>query len=293
MYKMGIAFLLNSPSIRSSMYNVLYNPQHKDFIQEDCPIAKDNLDASISDEIGSQCLFGNQGNLQKYLHLIEQMICLPLTRCKVACLQKTTGCIFRCIAFTISHNCTDSNKREYVVDKMIHKMLKLAAKFGCVTDLLFISMYYYKTCRYRKALSVIEVFWGKRRSRSEPHFLGLQKNIHFIDELRPEQHASRQRSTVLLIPTIVLFYMLEFLCSRHVDTIRAQAALNDLQAGLNLVLYYDSFDFGDISWEILGICQQIAGYHQAALYSYQQSLRQVSMASIETATRQRIRDLQI
>lgn len=294
MYKMGIAFLFNSPSIRSSMYDVLCNPKLDFFMHEDCLITNDKLDACISDAIGGQLSLGNQGNLQKYLHLIEQMICLPLTRCKVAFLQKTTSSIFRCIAFSIPHNCTDSNKLKYVVDKMIHTMLRLAAKFGCVTDLLFISMYYYKTCRYRKALSVIEVLWRRQGSRNEPLTLRLPKNIHFIDELIPEQRASRQTwSSVLFVPTIVLFYMLEFLCSRHVDTLRAQAALNGFQTVVNLALTYDSFDFGEISWEILGICQQIAGYHQAALYSYQQSLRQFSVASIETATRQRIRELQL
>lgn len=165
-------------------------------------------------------------------------------------------------------------------------MLRLAAQFGCVTDLLFISMYYYKTCRYWKALSVIEAVWGIGLSRNVPLSVIIQEDIHFIDELIPEQLASRQNCwSVFMIPTSVLIYMLEFLCSRHVDTMRAQAALNDLQAEVNLALYYYSFDFGDISWEILGICQQIAGYHQAALYSYQQSL--------ETATRKRIRDLQI
>lgn len=292
MYKMGIAFLLDSPSIRSSMYDVLCNP--KDFIQEDCPIAKDKLDASLFDEIEDLTAFGNQRNLQKYLHLIEHMICLPLTRCKVAFLQKTTGSIFQSIAFSIPRKFTNSNKREYVVDKMIHNMLRLAAKFRSITDLLFISMYYYKTCRYRKALSVIEAVWGIGLSRNVPLSLNIQKDIHYIDELKPEQLASRQNwLSVFMIPTSVLKYMLEFLCSRHVDTMRAQAALNDLQAEVNLALNYDSFNFGEISWEILGICQQIAGYHQAALYSYQQSLRQYPITSIKTATRKRIRDLQI
>ena len=36
-------------------------------------------------------------------------------------------------------------------------MLKLAAKFGFVTDLLYIAMYHYKTFRHREVLSVIEM----------------------------------------------------------------------------------------------------------------------------------------
>lgn len=45
----------------------------------------------------------------------------------------------------------------YIADKMSCHMLKLAAKFGCVSDMLYIAMYYYKTLRYREALSVIEM----------------------------------------------------------------------------------------------------------------------------------------
>lgn len=295
MYKMGIAFLLNSPSIRSSMYDVLCNPKLEVSIHEHCLIARDKIDASLLDEINGTSSFGrNQKKIQKYLHMIELMICLPLTRCKVSWLQKTTASIFQCIAFTIPHKCTDSNKREYVVDKMIHHMLRLAAKFGSVTDLLFLSMYYYKTCRYRKSLSVIESICEKCLSRIVPLSIHYPKDINFIDELIPEQLASRKhRPSVFMIPISVLVYMLEFLCFRHVDTLRAQAALNNLQTEVNLALNYDSLKFGDIAWEILGICQQIAGYQQAALYSYQQSLRQFPIFFLETATRQRIRDLQI
>nr|XP_022322722.1 uncharacterized protein LOC111124150 [Crassostrea virginica] len=48
----------------------------------------------------------------------------------------------------------------------------------------------------------------------------------------------------------------------------------------------------DISWEILGICQQKTGNHQAALYSYEQSLRHDSIYNrIHNATRHRIQDL--
>lgn len=86
--------------------------------------------------------------------------------------------------------------------------------------------------------------------------------------------------------------MLEFLCYKHVDTRRAQSALDDLQA----IVHHDKnrvIDVvkRDISWEILGICHQIAGNLQAALYSYQQSLGQVSFYKFQTATRQRIHDL--
>lgn len=78
--------------------------------------------------------------------------------------------------------------------------------------------------------------------------------------------------------------MLEFLICRHNDTLRAQLALNNLQA---LVQH----DQSDISWAILGICQQIQGDIQAALFSFQQSLRENSLCKIHHATRLRIQDI--
>ena len=45
----------------------------------------------------------------------------------------------------------------YIADKRSCYMLKLAAKFGYVSDLLYIAMYFNKTFRHREALSVIEM----------------------------------------------------------------------------------------------------------------------------------------
>ena len=75
---------------------------------------------------------------------------------------------------------------------------------------------------------------------------------------------------------------------------RAQAALYDLQ----VLVHHDqavlvNVTLRDISWEILGICQEIAGDYQAALYSYQQALEQPPFNSIQTATRHRIRSLPV
>lgn len=124
-------------------------------------------------------------------------------------------------------------------------------------------------------------------------YIILSNQIVYIDELILEQQSNQDRKwSVLFIPPVVMFFMLEFLCYKHVDTRRAQSSLDDLQA----IVHHDKNKVidvvkRDISWEILGICHQIAGNLQAALYSYQQSLGQVSFHKFQTATRQRIHDL--
>ena len=67
---------------------------------------------------------------------------------------------------------------------------------------------------------------------------------------------------------------------------KAQRALYDLQD----LVHHDQgvlvpVTVRDISKEILGICQELAGDYQAALYSYQQSLRQLPVNNIQSSTR--------
>uniref|UniRef100_K1R8C1 Uncharacterized protein n=1 Tax=Magallana gigas TaxID=29159 RepID=K1R8C1_MAGGI len=80
--------------------------------------------------------------------------------------------------------------------------------------------------------------------------------------------------------------------SAHIDTTLSQAALDELLVVVHCDqgLYVSEY-CRDISWEILGICQQITGNLQAALYSYQQSPTQYPFHKIQTATQRRIQDV--
>lgn len=173
-------------------------------------------------------------------------------------------------------------------------------------------MYYYKTFRYKKALFVLEmaklikniVYFDLENDAETTRgqslsslfrntiriCVFLKTDISYIDELIPEQEFAKKTDiSKLTIPSSVILHMLEFLCSRHVDLLRAQKSLDSLQVVVQRV-----FRENMISWEILGTCQQIAGNIQAALYSYQMALCQSedSDPSIQAVTIQRIQDLQ-
>jgi hypothetical protein len=215
------------------------------------------------------------------------------------------------------------NKLMCIADRMSCHMLKLAAKFGCVSDRLYIAMFYYKTLRYTEALSVIEMTkvnlaqpyvmhdwtvdteryteavggqsWSSKLTHAVARDIALDNKLMYIyiNELMTEQQVSLQNHwPALVIPSLVVLRMLEFLCYRHIDTMRAQTALTDLQ----VLVHHDQGQYvpvynRDISWQILGICQQISGDLQAALYSYQQSLRQYPLHKIQSATLMRIHGL--
>nr|XP_022338213.1 uncharacterized protein LOC111133820 [Crassostrea virginica] len=322
LYEKGIVFLLQSPSISSYIMDVLCNPRLSICTDECTLISEARLDGELFKEInGNGALpLNNLHDCMEHLQMIEQLLRSPLTQCQILMLQKFTVTILQTSAFVLHEMYTDTsggNKQMYIADKRSCYMLKLAAKFGYVSDLLYIAMYFYTTFRHRKALSVIEMTkvklsqpgliywpfvdteavggrsWSYKMRHALPCDIKLYNNIYYIHELTPEQQSSLLiRWSILHIPPYILLHMLEFLCCRHVDPMRAQAALDDLQ----VLVHHDQGVFvpivlRDISWEILGICQQMTGNHQAALYSYTQSLRQYPIHKIHTATRHRIQDL--
>nr|XP_022297684.1 uncharacterized protein LOC111107033 [Crassostrea virginica] len=327
LYEKGIAFLLQNPSIRSYIMNVLCNPRLSVCTDECTMISEVMLDIELFDEINLRDAVPPNINLPtciKYLSVVEQLIRSPLRQCQVPMVQKLTATVLQTSAFVLHEmytNTSGGNKQMYIADKRSCYMQKLAAKFGIVSDLLYIAMYFYKTSRHREALSVIEMTkvklaqpglmyrghvdperfteavggrsWSYKMRHAVAHNIVLYNYICYINELTPEQQSSSFNHVYLLfIPPYILLHMLEFLCCRHVDPMRAQAALDDLQ----VLVHHDQGVFvhvrlRDISWEILGICQQMTGNRQAALYSYRQSLRQIPYNKIDTATRHRIQDL--
>ena len=327
LYEKGIAFLLQSPSIGSYIMGVLCNPRLSVCTDESTLISEAVFDNEVIREIDIHDLGPRRSlnSCMERLHIVEQLIRSPLTKCQICMLQKTTATNLQTSAFMLYDmftNTAGGNKQLYISDKRSCYMLKLVAKFGIVSDLLYVAMYFYKTFRHREALLVIEMTKVKLAqpglmymSRVNPEryteAVGGQSwsyklrhavvyniklvHVFYINELALEQQSTEvNRTNILHIPPFILLHMLEFLCLRHVDPMRAQAALDDLQ----VLVHHDQgmfvpVELRDISWEILGICQQMTGNHQAALYSYRESLRQTPINKIYTATRQRIQDLHL
>ena len=328
LYEKGIAVLLQSPSINPCIVNVLCNPRLSVCTDEWTLISDAELDVHLFAEIDiNDSLHAHFSNLQDCMecfHSVEQLIRSPLTQYQIIMLQKHTASILQTAAFKLHDmytNRSEVNKHMYIADRMSCYMLKLAAKFGIVSDLLYIAMHYYKARRYREAMSVIEMTkiklahpgliyrwhvnparyteafgglsWSNKMRRAVACHIKLDSDACYIDELALElQSASQNERYTVIIPSFILLHMLEFLCCRHVNTMRAQAALDDLQA----LVHRDQgvlvpVPLRDISWEILGICQQMAGNHQAALFCYRMSLAQIPINNIHTATRLRINDL--
>ncbi|XP_011418331.3 uncharacterized protein [Magallana gigas] len=327
LYNKGLICLLQSSSVRSYIIDVFYNPRASIHIYEGIIKSEVDIDIELFTEVfhNGNTPPGNLHSCVKYLFTIQQLVASPLGSYQIFKLKRHTTTIFQNTAFILHNTYTNAgikfNKQMYIADKTSSYILKLSAKFGCVSDMLYIVIYYYKTFRYREALSVLEITkvklaepylmydrhvdrekyieavggqsWSKKMRQTVAMDIILDNRICYISELIPEQQSSLQNKWPSLdIPLFVMLHFLEFLCYRHVDTPLSQAALDALQ-----VLVHDDQGlyvrdlFRDISWEILGICQQITGNLQAALYSYQQSLTQYPVHNIQSATQSRIQDM--
>ena len=62
---------------------------------------------------------------------------------QIVMLQNLAATILQATAFTLHNRYTDTglNKQMYIADKMSCHMPKLAANFGCISDLVFKSMF--------------------------------------------------------------------------------------------------------------------------------------------------------
>ncbi|XP_062611212.1 uncharacterized protein LOC134273061 [Saccostrea cucullata] len=324
LYEKGLISLLHSSFIWSYVLKVLYNPR-----LSICTDNGDLLTEFLSDCNLFFCIIGegmegiaNLFHCIKGLRAVEHLICTPLTPYHVVILQKHTTSILHSLAFILNNMYIKKcrNKIVYIADRMSHRLLKLTAKFGCTSDMGYLAMYYYKTMRFVDAVYVLEMTkvlmvyrmsitnsadmytealsgWSltsKMRFLTN-FFIYLNTNICYINELLPEQLSClNERQFQLAIPTPVLLCMLEVLCYRHVDTSKVQTLLCILQEFVQEIHHWRMFipeGVDDISWQILGICYQLTGNPQAALYAYQQSLSQVSLNKIKSATFMRIQSI--
>lgn len=247
--------------MRSFIFNVLYNPRLSIYIDENilrCEVECDeelfNASNILKQFYRDRHIFG------KSLRLLEQLIRSPHTKYQAVHIQKLTVDYLQNTAATLLHKLHDAqcfNLQIYIAYKISGKILKLSAKFGSISDMLNVAMFYYKTHRIRKALHVLEITktklvrpflmynsqvnremyteavggksWSRKRRETVACDIKLKNTIIYIDELVPVQQFARQNGNLEVeIPVFVFLHFLEFLCYRHIDTLSI-AALEELE----------------------------------------------------------------
>ena len=313
LYKKGLDCLLLSTSYRHNVSNVVNNPgvemSLKMEIDYEAALCSeiDVHDAPVPMEDLHRCM--------ETLQITEKLIGSQMTQNQTAMFQKYAATAIQWIAFMLP-NTIKSNED---FDIPCH-LLRVAVKLGFDSDIAYIAMYYYRTKRYSEALCIINkmknmvretqidrsnnVYVYKKRcnktssgkrlwSTKMMQDIKLCNTTFFIEELLPEQLSGKRCiEWTTDIPLLVGIHFLEFLCNRHIDTEQAEAALDELKKLVhNHKDVYIINELRDISWQILGICQQMTGDFEAAKYSYKQSTKQYQYHQIQYATHKRIQDM--
>ncbi|XP_061165983.1 uncharacterized protein LOC133174902 [Saccostrea echinata] len=167
-------------------------------------ISEARFDLNIMEQIYSTDIPSTpvQQSSMWYLHTIEQMIVSPLlTQYQVPLLQKHSANILQQTAFVLHmESYTQGNKMRFNVDEEM----------------------------YTEAVGGHS--WSTKMRQAVAWDITLDNKTSYIHELIPEQQSALQNTVrTLYIPSLVMLYMLEILCYRHIDTTRAQTALDDLQ----------------------------------------------------------------
>lgn len=137
LYKKGVSLLLQSPTIRSYMIDVLCNPSLTVFTDDkDIRISEAELDEEcfsiviqFFDELSLSDIRQCMNALDK-----DQLTGSSMTQCQVVMLQKCMVSVLQYVAFVLHNIYTiqRANKQMYTAYKMFCHMLKLADKMGYV-----------------------------------------------------------------------------------------------------------------------------------------------------------------
>ncbi|XP_052704661.1 uncharacterized protein LOC128180578 [Crassostrea angulata] len=284
-YEMGVTCLLQSPTVRKMVEPVICNilVRIEPFLGHIKSAA--DTDACIIKEIYGISFLNR--NIREDYFILRFIIVLSnqsLTEYETLTLQKCTAYVLVNTAFLYLDTSTVStNKVVYRSDRLIGNLLKLAGSVGNVSCMLYLALYYYRTCRYREALHVTALV----RSRlTQPYIMYYTVYLERYNESVPGWSLSKRMKKAWVYHV----HMLSVLCNYRLGK-RSQClqSLTDLQT---LLLYddrrYVDSDTRDLSWQILGICQHAVGDLHRAEQSYQQSLRQKPYHKIQNATKYRM-----
>ena len=317
LYCKGISCLLLSPTIGKYL-NLMMMVINRTLEYMETDILHDSW---FFDEKTIETHCDNEKDYVLSLNFTENLLMTRLTEYQTTTVDRHRFTLIRDFSwFMVNQILTISSNRDriYIYKKAIN-MMKLATRMSSSSEILYLALFYYRICAYEKSLKCLQMaknkwfmpyvlYDGRTSEEMYRHCLMglplgerlrhalicdicLHNSYTYIDELELEQNTNRSAS--LFIPPFVMLNML-FVLNHHRlgDTVRSQQSREDLHT---LLLYDDGTrvreKLKDISWQILGICQQICGDCVGALDSYRRSLKETPHHGIQKATLSRIQTI--
>lgn len=236
-------------------------------------------------------------------------------------IQTIASPIFHNIAMSIQDRVDHSffnNRDTYKSMKTALSLLKLSCIIGSVSEILYLAMYYYRNCRYQRSMMCL----NKAMIRMcAPYSFFISTNIHhyiralgglslsskykraiirgivlryecsYISELVLEQKTDINmgifscEGELKISPLVMLLMLLILNYHKLDDSTKSDYYIQTLKT----LLFSDDEEYishfpKDLSWQILGICQQTCGYHEESLDSFLRSLKEKPSHRIRPAT---------
>ncbi|XP_062591694.1 uncharacterized protein LOC134253198 [Saccostrea cucullata] len=322
LYQKGISCLVLSSTLSPYISKAILYRTLRVSTDESSFMTSTELDISLFEELPPFTYGLSFEFFADFMNRIEAFKRKRLTPYEVVTLQCLTSNVLKDTAQLIENN-TFLNRNRIVYGKYskVTTLLNFSCKIGNMSLTLYLAMVFYRARRYEQSLSCLQktqermtcpfiVYRDNVNNVMYEHYtarisLGnkfrrvvvldtrLHHKLNYIDELELEQKINNENGLATLqIPPLVMLHMLLILNHHRLgDTVRSQQSLQDLRT----LLLYDEVNvpihIRDISWQILGICQQITGDFLGSLQSYQYSLEQYPAHKIQEATLLRMNTL--
>lgn len=267
---------------------------------------------------------GSPRNLLLLLNQIELLLKQSMTPHRAVTIQYITAATLHKIAMSIQDRVDNkfikTNRDIYLSKMTALSLLKVSCNIGTVSEMIYLAMYHYRNCQHEQSIMCLNrVMIGMRAPytffssvSSTRHYecalegmslsrkmkkavidrIVLRHECTYINELVLEQKMntvyenSAGQTGDLRISPLVMLYMLLILNSHKLGVrVMSVYCLHILQTMLLTDnREYESLFPEDIHWQMLGICQQICGYHADALRSFLRSLKEEPFHRISRAT---------
>lgn len=319
LYRMGFPCLFYSKTLRAYLERAFFNLKYIPSTDEEDFVSEVDEDKELFYEIGTHDAFNTYcSDIDESIILLNGICSLDvsiLTPYQYVALEKFASSILRYLAYHLHDMSFSHNKERYMIERLCEKLLIQVAKLGWVSDILYVPMYLYTNDRRRKAAHYLELaklnlsksyvmyrsefdresylmeFFGQPLSVKRGMAAARDTRVERVVMRELELEEKTSRRFCLYVHPKVMLNMLLVLCHRD-NQVKQQEALHDL-----LDFLYDDEsrippELKEISWEILGICQQICGDYSEALKSYRKSLTsEFLFHDFGEATRSRIKEI--
>ncbi|XP_062601319.1 uncharacterized protein LOC134263039 [Saccostrea cucullata] len=301
LYTMGVTCLLQSPSLTEILIPTLSALELKSNIKSEL-----DIDFALYKEMQEPMLDFPCTDFQQIKIFLETIETLSQFSRRTSFRLHAVDVLIS-IGMSLKLKCAlqTKNKLYYQINKLIIQMLTQVSQMGFISDMLYLAMYLYDIGRYKRGLVVLNIAKVKlsqpvvmynsevdeqiycrlmggyslstKMNNAWARHVTINSCFMYIDEFKLEQEATRKSGVeVFRVPPLVLTHMLSVLCYHRLgDKPRCQQSLTDLRT----LLHSDDRKnvpkiFREVSWQILGICQQVVGELREALESFQQALEQ-------------------